>query len=187
MIRPQSRRKAPTGWCATARCAELRAIAATLPRQQWKRYCIKEGSKGTLWAEFAFLRVTTVRHALPGTRVWAVFRRSLNPQPELKFHLCNAPADCPPPVLAQMSGWRWPIETTWEEAKGEVGMDQYETRSWLGWHHHMAQTFLAHYFLMRVRLQLKKSACLDHRTSASVGQQCPTGRRAIVCRYVGHH
>ena len=148
---PRVKRSAP-------RPRELRAIAATLPRQQWKRYCIKEGRKGTLWAEFAFLRVTTVRNELPGTRVWAVFRRSLDSQPELKFHLCNAPADCPPQVLAQMSGWRWPIETTLEEAKGEVGMDHYETRSWLGWHHHMAQTFLAHYFLMRTRLQFKKKS-----------------------------
>ena len=166
---------------------ELRELANTLPRQQWKRYAIKAGSKGTVQAEFAFLRVTTVRQQLPDARVWAVFRRSLDPQPELKFHLCNAPADCPPQVLAQMSGWRWPIETVLEEAKGEVGMDQYETRSWLGWHHHMAQTFLAHCFLTHIRLLLKKSPGLDRRASPSVGRQCVAGRRAIVPRYLGHH
>ena len=38
---------------------------------------------------------------------------------------------------------RWPIETIFEEGKGEVGFDHYETRSWLGWHHHMLlQCFL---------------------------------------------
>jgi hypothetical protein len=62
--------------------------------------------------------------------------------------------------MADLSGQRWPIETIFEEAKGEIGMDHYETRTWVGWHHHMAQTFLAHHFLMQVRAQLKKSPAL---------------------------
>ena len=84
-----------------------------------------------MWAEFAFLRVTTVRNSLPGPRVWAVLRRSLSAPVELKFHVSNASLDCERRDLAQMSGWRWPVETTFAEAKGEVGMDHYETRSWL--------------------------------------------------------
>ena len=54
-------------------------------------------------------------------------------------------------------GLRWPIETALEESKGEVGQDHYETRSWLGWHHHMLQSFQSHLFLMRLRLVFKKS------------------------------
>jgi len=111
-------------------------------------------------AEFAFLRVTTIRDKLPGPRVWAVFRRSLDPQPKLKFYVSNAPRTCAPYQLAQVCGLRWPVETTLEEGKSEVGMDHYETRTWLGWHHHMAQTFLAHLFLMRLRLVFKKTPAL---------------------------
>ena len=48
---------------------------------------------------------------------------------------------------------RWPIETLFEEAKGEVGFDHYEIRSWLGWHHHMLLVSLAHHFLVRLRLR----------------------------------
>jgi hypothetical protein len=62
-------------------------------------------------AEFAFLRVTTVRDKLPGPCVWAVFRRSLDPQPELKFYLSNALRTCACYELAQLCGLRWPVET----------------------------------------------------------------------------
>ncbi len=60
----------------------------------------------------------------------------------------------------RVSGLRWPVETALEEAKGELGMDHYETRTWRGWHHHMTQTFLAHHFLVRMRLNVKKKRLL---------------------------
>jgi hypothetical protein len=103
--------------------------------------------------------VTPIHDRLPAIRQWLICRRSLGSQPELKFYLSNAPSRCPTPELIRVSGLRWPIETTLEEAKGEVGMDHYETRTWLGWHHHMFQTFMAHLFLMRLRLLFKKN-CL---------------------------
>jgi len=154
----------------------LRDIATSLPKSAWTRYTFKEGSQGPRVAEFAFLRVTTVRDKLPGRRAWAMFRRSLDPQPELKFYLSNAPLSCAHYELAQLSGLRWPVETTLEEGKGEVGMDHYETRSWRGWHHHMAQTFLAHLFLMRLRLVFKKNTRADHGPSAPVGGVCDQRR-----------
>jgi SRSO17 transposase len=138
---------------------ELRALVVSLPRAAWHRRLIHEGSKGPLMAEFAILRVTPIHDRLPATRQWLICRRSLGPQPELKFYLSNAPSRCPTQELIRVSGLRWPIETALEEAKGEVAMDHYETRTWLGWHHHMFQTFMAHLFLMRLRLLFKKN-CL---------------------------
>jgi SRSO17 transposase len=128
-----------------------------LPAGRWHRYTIKEGSRGPMVAAFAFERVTLVRDRLPGPRVWLVVRRSLGLQAELKYYLSNAPASCSPVDLARLSGWRWPMETVLEEAKGEVGLDHYETRTWPGWHHHVAQTALAHLFLVRLQTLLKKS------------------------------
>jgi hypothetical protein len=55
--------------------------------------------------------------------------------------LCNAPADFPQAELARLTGMRWPIETVLEEAKGEVGLDHFETRTWQGWYHHMLHSF----------------------------------------------
>jgi SRSO17 transposase len=137
---------------------ELCALLDQLPATVWHRRIIKEGSKGPLRVELAFVRVTPVRDQLPGSRGWAIFRRSLGARPETKFYLSNAPADCPQAELTRITGMRWPVETAFEEAKGEVGLDHYETRTWLGWHHHMLQSFLAHLFLMRLRLLFQKKA-----------------------------
>lgn len=133
----------------------LRELVARLPRTEWHRLTIQEGSKGPMVADFAWWRVTTIRNRLPGPRVWAIFRRSLTEPIETKYYVCNAPVGIAPHTMADLSGQRWPIETIFEEAKGEVGMDHYETRTWVGWHHHMAQTFLAHHFLMQVRAAKK--------------------------------
>ena len=53
-----------------------------------------------------------------------------------------------------MRGVRWAVECSFAESKGAVGLDHYETRSWLGWHHHMVLVMLAHHFLVRLRVQL---------------------------------
>jgi SRSO17 transposase len=155
---------------------EVRAIAERLPKRAWKRATIKEGSKGPIEAEFALMRATRARRRRPagdGGRVWVVFRRSTHENAEIKVYLSNAPQTCPKRELIRLSGMRWPIESAFEEAKGELGMDHYETRTWRGWHHHMTQTMLAHYFLVRMRLKLKKSSGDDSRASENT-----TGKRA---------
>jgi len=140
---------------------ELRALMTQLPRTRWQRRKIQEGSKGPLMVELTCVRVTPVRDQLPGSRCWAIFRRSLGAQPETKYYLCNAPADYPQTELAHLTGMRWPIETALEEGKGEVGLDHFETRTWQGWHHHMLHSFLAHLFLMRLRLLFQKKVQLS--------------------------
>jgi SRSO17 transposase len=134
------------------------ALVAGIPPAAWTRATIKEGSKGPIICDFAFLRVTEARAGLPGPTLWLVIRRNLDDPTVLKFYFTNAPTDIPLLQLVRVTGMRWPIETIFEEAKGEVGMDHYETRSWLGWHHHMLLSFLAHHFLVRLRLQSKDSA-----------------------------
>ncbi len=104
--------------------------------------------------------MTTIRDGLPGPRIWVIFRRQVCPTPELKFHLSNAPASCSHAELIRVCGLRWPVETTLDEGNDELGMDHYETRGWVSWHHHIAQTFMAHLFLMRLRLVFKKSSAL---------------------------
>jgi SRSO17 transposase len=131
-------------------------LAAALPPEAWHPYLIKEGSKGPLVAEFACQRGVAVRAGLPGPDVWIVFRRAVGEQPELKVYLSNAPAHTPVAALVRVAGMRWPIETVFEESKGGLGLDHYEVRSWLGWHHHMTLCLLAHHFLVRARLRLKK-------------------------------
>jgi SRSO17 transposase len=158
MGRPRTRPRVAPG---TPKPQEVGKIARALPPTAWRRYGIKEGAKGELAADFAFLRVTRSRRGgRPGPEAWLVVRRSLTPDAHGKllhrYFLTNAPADCPRDELARLSGARWPVEVAFEEAKGELGMDHYEVRTWRGWHHHMTQTFLAHHFLLRTRLRGEK-------------------------------
>jgi SRSO17 transposase len=131
-------------------------IAQRLPTQSWSRHTIKEGSKGPIVADFAALRVVAVRDALPGPDVWLVLRRHLETG-EVKYYLCNAPAETSLDELVRISGLRWPIETCFEEGKQHLGMGDYEVRSWAGWHHHMTLCILAHHLIVRVQLKLKKN------------------------------
>src|SRR5215208_7119675 len=60
-----------------------------------------------------------------------VIRRNLDDPTEVKYYLSNAPETIETARLARMCGMRWPIEVTFEVGKEELGMDQYETRSWV--------------------------------------------------------
>jgi SRSO17 transposase len=134
------------------------AFIRRIPRQSWQRRVIKEGSKGPIICDFAFIRVTVVRGGLPGAAVWLVIRRNVDDESVVKYYLTNAPASCPTTTLVRMCGARWPIELCFAESKSEVGLDHYETRSWQGWHHHMTLVALAHHFLVRLRVQLHNLA-----------------------------
>jgi SRSO17 transposase len=135
-------------------------MAGALPAEAWTRQTIKEGSQGPMVAEFAAIRVIAVRDTLPGPEVWLVLRRHLETG-ELKTYLCNAPVDTALAKLVHMSGMRWPIETCFEDSKQLLGMGDYEVRSWTGWHHHMTLVILAHFFVVRMSLRLKKSPSGD--------------------------
>jgi SRSO17 transposase len=130
-------------------------VATALPAEAWTRQTIKEGSQGPMVAEFAARRVVAVRDTLPGPDVWLVLRRHLETG-ELKTYLCHAPVDTALEQLVHMSGMRWPIETCFEDSKQLLGMGDYEVRSWTGWHHHMTLIILAHFFVVRMSLRLKK-------------------------------
>lgn len=132
-------------------------IADHLRPEQWTRHTIKEGSKGPLIADFAALRVVAVRDDLPGPEVWLVLRRAVSTG-ELKIYLSNAPAEVSVDTLVWATGMRWPIESCFEDGKQYVGLGDYEIRSWRGWHHHMTLCILAHFFLVRLAVSLKKVA-----------------------------
>jgi SRSO17 transposase len=147
-------------------------LAASLPTDRWVSRTIKEGSKGPLVARFAALRVIAVREGLPGPEVWLVVRR--NPLTgELKTSLSNAPGDLALATLVRLSGMRWPIETCCEDGKQSLGMGDDEVRGWRGWHHPMTLCILAHFFLVRACLRLKKSSRLDRPPGPGAVVSCP--------------
>jgi SRSO17 transposase len=142
----------------TNRAVTVQSLVAQIPAPAWTRATIKEGSKGPIVCDFAFLRVVESRGGLPGPDLWLVIRRNVDNPTELKFYFSNAPVNIPLLELVRLSGLRWPIEIIFEEGKGELGFDHYETRSWLGWQHHILLVSLAHHFLVRLRLKFKDQA-----------------------------
>jgi SRSO17 transposase len=136
-------------------------IAAELSPESWQRMTLKEGSKGPMVAELACLSVYVVREGdddnLSIGEQQLVLRRDVV-SGELKAYLSNAPKSTPTETFARVSVMRWPIERCFEEGKQELGMGDYQVRSYLGWHHHMTLVILAHFFLVRLKLRLKDKA-----------------------------
>jgi hypothetical protein len=132
--------------------------SASIPKEGWSTTTLKVGSKGPIVCDFAFLRIIESRKNLPCPEIWLIIRRNLDDPAVIKFYFSNAPADTPLIEFVRISGMRWPIETIFEESKGEVGFDHYDIRSWLGWHHHMLLVALAHHFLVRLRVRFKHQA-----------------------------
>jgi SRSO17 transposase len=141
-----------------ARPLQVKQLARIIPKTNWVRATIKEGSQGPIVCDFAFLRVSESRANLPADELWLIMRRNLDDPSVIKYYFSNAPADTPLSEFVRISGMRWPIETIFEEAKCEVGFDHYEMRSWLGWHHHMLLVSLAHHFLVRLRIRFQQQA-----------------------------
>jgi SRSO17 transposase len=102
------------------------------------------------------VRVWAVRHGEAGAPIWLLVRRSLEATPEIKYYVSNGAAATPLEVLAEVACTRHEIEEYFQDAKSYLGMAQYETRSWIGWHHHMSLVAMAHLFITLTRRDLKK-------------------------------
>ena len=99
---------------------------------------------------FSAQRVRPTSRRRPGEIHWAIWRRNLDGS-EPRYYLSNAPGDTPLETLAYVGGSRWRIETEFETEKSDVGLDEYETRTWAGWHHHIALCLVAGAFLLSLQ------------------------------------
>jgi SRSO17 transposase len=126
------------------------AVADGVPASAWQELTVAEGAQGPRTYQFVARRVWESRDGLPGRACWLLLRRNLDGS-EPRYYLSNAPEDTPLLTLAQVAAARWVIETEFETAKGETGLDEYEVRSWTGWHHHITLALLAAAFLLTVQ------------------------------------
>ena len=121
-----------------------------LPEEAWREITVAEGSQGPRSYLFSAQRVRPTSRRKPGEIHWAIYRR--NPDgSESRYYLSNAPEDTPLETLAYVGGSRWRIETEFETEKSDVGLDEYETRTWAGWHHHVALCLLGGAFLLSLQ------------------------------------
>ena len=139
-----------------------------LPDEAWREITVAEGSQGPRTYRFSAQRVRPTSRRKPGEIHWAVYRRNLDGS-EPRYYLSNAPEDTPLETLAYVGGSRWRIETEFETEKGDVGLDEYETRSWAGWHHHIAMCLLGGAFLLGLQQDWGEKDAPDHPSAGVPG------------------
>jgi SRSO17 transposase len=125
-------------------------LAQALPKTAWQRLSAGPGSKGPRWYEWA-------RYPLGPNEGewdrWLLLRRSLDESPEHAYYCVSAPHGTTLPQMVAVAGQRWAVEECFALAKGECGLDEYEVRSWTGWHRHVTLSMLALAYLAVVRAQ----------------------------------
>jgi SRSO17 transposase len=125
-----------------------------IPTDAWHRLSCGAGAKGQREYDWAFL--TWSHHEQKTHARGCLVRRSLDEPCEHAYYFTYAPRSTPLEKLVQVAGSRWAIEECFEQAKQQTGLDQYEVRSWLGWHRHITLSLLAHAALVAVRAQATK-------------------------------
>jgi SRSO17 transposase len=123
-------------------------IAKLLPQKGWKRLSAGAGTKGERLYDWALLPLGEVDEE---RQRWLLFRRSISDPTDLAYYVVSGPKKTSLEVMVKVAGTRWAIEESFESAKGEVGLDHYEVRSWDGWYRHITLAMFAHAYLTVVR------------------------------------
>ena len=126
-------------------------LASGVEESAWVRCSAGNGAKGPRVYDWTAVKIRPLRE--PGKGHWLLARRSLAKPGELAYYLCFGPAETTLAELVRLAGTRWATLECFEEAKGEVGLDQYEVRRWDGWHRHITLAMLAHAYLTVIKYQ----------------------------------
>ena len=140
-------------WVGHKSCThpELRARLADVP---WERISAGAGSQGPrLWQ-----RIELNAPTQPGWTRWVVFRRRCTEPHTVTAYRAFAPTGTSLEALAQVAGARWMVEESFQTGKSEVGLDEYEVRSWTGWYRHITLAMWAHAFLTVIRRETGAAA-----------------------------
>jgi SRSO17 transposase len=158
------KRKGTTGRPRTVarpdrRPESVRALAERLPERAWRTIPCRTTPTGEdVAGRFAFCRVVAsnpVRNAQPPRWEWLIIEWPDGADSPSDYWLSNLAEDEGRERLARLARLRWTIELDYRQLKGELGLDHYEGRSYLGFHHHCALVTCAHAFLALERLDPK--------------------------------
>jgi SRSO17 transposase len=135
-------------------------LAALLPPEAWVVLSAGEGSKGPRLYEWAWLQLPEQTEGLNERARFILIRRSLSDPSKRAYYRAAGPAQTTLAELVQVAGSRWKVEEGYEQAKGEVGLDEYEVRTWRAWYRYVTLALLAYAALVvmqgQARAQEKK-------------------------------
>jgi SRSO17 transposase len=138
---------------------EAAVLARALPPRAWRRLSAGAGTKGERlydWARVWLLPPPDGGGDAPPRERWLLVRRSIADPADLAYFVVFAPAGLRLLDLARVAGRRWLVEECFEAAKQEVGLADYEVRSWRGWHRHVTLAMLALALLAGLRAGLNR-------------------------------
>jgi SRSO17 transposase len=149
--KPGSRGPAPSALCTDSQPQSIAELVAGLDRDAWQTVAFRDTNGEQVVSRFAFVRVIA---AHPVTRdrqapreEWLIVEWPEGRDEPTDYWISNLPADTEPERLARLARLRWMIELDYRQLKGELGLDHYEGRSYLGFHHHCTLVTAAHGFL----------------------------------------
>lgn len=129
---------------------EVRTLAES-PRTQWHRVQVRHTERGLLQEEFAVMAVWTLAQGKQPRAEWLVIRQDISG--DCTYTLLNAPEDASQQSLIDWSCRRYFCERTIEDAKTEIGWDEFCAQKYRAWEHHLALTALALWFVAQTKLQ----------------------------------
>ena len=141
----------PSRWVLADDSPRPISVGELTSRLRLRRVSWRVGTKGTMSARFAWVRVWPGADWHRGLRVrpkpfWLLVEEQ--PGGVLKFALSNLPANTSCLKAVRLWKQRWRVEQGHQQMKEELGLDHFEGRSWRGFHHHAAMVLLAYGFLL---------------------------------------
>ena len=141
--------------CVQTRDGPLLADVASIQQQalrpqDWQRLSQSQGTKGERLFDWALLPV--VQHGVVDDHYFLVFRRCLDDASQVTSYLVFAPSPAPLSLIVLAIGGRWLIEEDLQATK-DLGLDDYEVRSYVGWYRHITLVLLAYVFLVGLCVQ----------------------------------
>jgi SRSO17 transposase len=130
-------------------------LAALLPEEAWVVLSAGEGSKGPRLYEWAWLQLPDQTEAASQRARWVLIRRSLSDRSQRAYYRVYGPATTTLAQVVPVAGSRWKIEEGYEQAKGQVGLDQYEVRTWRAWYRYMTLALGAYAALVGMQAQAR--------------------------------
>jgi SRSO17 transposase len=135
--------------------------AARQPESRWERIAARDGEKGPLEVDAMIVSVRTKEDRRIGPEERLVVIRPVG-ESRIDYALTNAGPEVPLAEVVRAQRQRHRIEEVFGAGKGEVGLDHYEVRSWVGWHHHMTLCLVALWFLCLERRRVGGENPGDH-------------------------
>jgi SRSO17 transposase len=115
----------------------------------WQTIVLRPSERGLLQADFARRRIWTVDSDGTLRQEWLLLRRDRH---QLTYSLSNAATTTPLLTMAQRKSQRYLIERTHQDAKSELGWDEFQAIKYRAWQHHLALTILASWFITETKL-----------------------------------